>query len=544
MPTQSDIQSLLQRQTGLQTTAQGSVPSAVNNGNPNTVYNTPWGQSFANTPPPPMTTANGQWYIPQTQPGMFNPWTPPAGQTVQPTQIVWPTPQFLPPGGAGGGGTGPTTGGPNPPAPVGTGGGVGGGGGGEPDPAAPTPSRPGNYTPGQPGWQSLLNGAGIDTGQPGTPQWNRSVEWSNAVLSRLGGAREQNGQWDWRQIVDMVTEPLLGGNLWLSGTNQWDASNGIAALVQAVTGIPLGNIMNKLGAWQATQNDPADSWLEKLLVNHWEDNAQNDVAIFQDTLNRYLQSYGNFQTDRLNNQTSNINTNWMNTYTNAMVDAMLKGLTGKAATDYAKGIADAAGRNPSDPGGGATGGLAGGGRGGGGPDIGWGVTAFEGGCVVVDNYIEGYDRADEVKVDDLMIVADPLTFERKKAHVSMSRTILRPCVRLKTKHGVVLECSVDAEIADEQGNRIQAVDLLGVPVPTIIDGVPTSDIVMDVEYIGQHPVQEITAENLWYLAGKTKGKYLFHHNTKYYNDYGNRTTASGWQGSGSIHNWAGLQWGW
>lgn len=41
MPDQSAIQSLLQGGTGIQTTAQSAVPSAVNNGNPGTAYNTP-----------------------------------------------------------------------------------------------------------------------------------------------------------------------------------------------------------------------------------------------------------------------------------------------------------------------------------------------------------------------------------------------------------------------------------------------------------------------------------------------------------------------
>lgn len=528
---QSQIQSALQQQTGLQTAAQGAVPSAVNNGNPNTIYNTPWGQTFTNTPPPPMTTALGQWYIPQSQaPG----WAPPAGQTVNPTPIMWPNPVFptnggagAPPPGGGSGGVPGIAGKPAVPPNV-----LGGGG---------VPTQQGVYKPVPPNWDDILRKSGVQVGADGTSTWNRAQQWTKAVESRLGGARDQNGNWDWKQIIDIVTEPLLGGNLWLSGSKKWDASNGIASLIQSMTGIPVGDIMNKLGKWQATQNDPADSWIEKLLADHWEDNAQNDVRVFQDTLNRYLTGYADFKVSSQNNANSNANQNWLSNYSDALASAMLNGLKGQAAADAARKAADAKGRNYTTPGGGvATPGRPGGGDSG--PND-RGIYASSDGCVVVDNIIDGYDFADDVRVGDVMSVIEHGSFERKDATVTQASTVIRPCVRITTKHGVVLECSIDAEIADEEGNRIRADKLLGVAVPSMIDDKKVDDIVLKIEKIGNQAVKKITAENNWYLAGKEKGKYLLHHNEKYFNSYGNRTTGSGWQGSGSITP-NGLMWGW
>jgi hypothetical protein len=53
---QSALQQFIQKQAGTQTAAQGNVPSATNNGNPGTVYNTP--------------AASGTWgtYVPTTTP--------------------------------------------------------------------------------------------------------------------------------------------------------------------------------------------------------------------------------------------------------------------------------------------------------------------------------------------------------------------------------------------------------------------------------------------------------------------------------------------
>lgn len=543
---QSNIQNFIQQSAGTQTTAQSAVPSAVNNGNPHTVYNTnPWQQQFNTLYPnqqaiPPMTTAEGQWFMPQNQ-QQYTPWAAPTGQTIQRSQIVWPDP-VLPSNGNNWPGINPPPVTPPPTPPKGGNGGGGGPlGGNEPNTGSTGGEHGGNFNPGTPDWKNLLKNMGYDPGQPNSEGWNRAVQWTNAVNSRMAGAKNADGSWNWKQIADMITEPLIGGNLYLSGSDKWDVSNGIAGLVEAFTGIPVNALMNKLGEWQATQNDPADSWLEKMLVDHWEDNANNDLKVFGDTLSRYMSNYADFKVNNINNQNSNANQNWLNNYTNALTNAMLQGLKGQAASDYARQIANNQGRDTSTPGGGKEPNRPGGG--GGLTDMGNGIYASDGGCVVVDNIIDGYERADDVRVDDLMSVSDPLTGNRFHARVQKSKTIMQPCVRLITRDGVILECSESAEISDLKGNRLQAVDLLGVHVPTLIDGALVPDVITSVEKIGELPVREIACENHWYLAGKEKGKYLFHHNVKYFNEYGNRTSGSGWQGSGSITP-NGLMWGW
>lgn len=132
MPTsQSEIQSLLQDLSGVQTTAQSNVPGAVNNGSPNTVYNTP--QSSSPPSPwvqynpvqgaggymPPVTNAYGQWMINKgPQPGSSVDWNQMIQDIAGPMLPTWniPPPQEnpLPPPG---GNTPPpvNTGGPLPP---------------------------------------------------------------------------------------------------------------------------------------------------------------------------------------------------------------------------------------------------------------------------------------------------------------------------------------------------------------------------------------------------------------------------------------------
>lgn len=88
MADQSALQRFIQKQAGTQTTAQSAVPSAVNNGNPKTVYNTPtlpvgptWGTYVPTTTPgvggaPPSTSFDlvQAPYVPSS-PGYVSPFT-------------------------------------------------------------------------------------------------------------------------------------------------------------------------------------------------------------------------------------------------------------------------------------------------------------------------------------------------------------------------------------------------------------------------------------------------------------------------------------
>lgn len=121
---QSDIQSILQQATGVQTMGQSWLPSGVNNGNPNTVYNV--------APPeggyiPPTSDAFGNWFINRPMAPAVTDWSTmirdPA-QTVSAAKPVWDLSTSVPP--AAGGGTttpapstpAPTTPAPTTPAPV------------------------------------------------------------------------------------------------------------------------------------------------------------------------------------------------------------------------------------------------------------------------------------------------------------------------------------------------------------------------------------------------------------------------------------------
>lgn len=86
---QSDIQSILQQATGMQTTGQSWLPSGVNNGNPNTVYNV--------TPPeggyiPPTTDGFGNWMINKPVQSQVTDWSKMVrdpGTVADPYKPVW-----------------------------------------------------------------------------------------------------------------------------------------------------------------------------------------------------------------------------------------------------------------------------------------------------------------------------------------------------------------------------------------------------------------------------------------------------------------------
>lgn len=142
-----------------------------------------------------------------------------------------------------------------------------------------------------------------------------------------------------------------------------------------------------------------------------------------------------------------------------------------------------------------------------------GFGGYEG-CVVIESYLEDYDRADDVQFGDTMVVIDPVTFKRSTGEVSYSETKLMPCVRITTESGIELECSTTAPIADELGQQVKAPDLLNKRIPVYDRGSFYLDRVSSVEDIGEKEVRHITVENNFFLAGKEKGRYIFHHNMK------------------------------
>lgn len=175
------------------------------------------------------------------------------------------------------------------------------------------------------------------------------------------------------------------------------------------------------------------------------------------------------------------------------------------------------------------------------------------GCVTTDSFVvsdRGVIRAGDVKVGDKLRVVDPATYERSWASVSHSETMPQPCVRVSAG-GVELECSESAPIANIDGLQVLAPSLQGEFVPVVINDTDSVEVADKPKSIGTQLVQKITCESKFFLAGKSEGRYLLHHNVKMAG--GNSDpVARGQSGSGSGPiasyannlNWAGLKWGW
>lgn len=320
---QSEIQSLIQSLAGTHSAGQSNLPGAVNNGNPNTVYNTAPGYT------PPVSDAFDTWRLSQpalptrdtssivgdpiahankffqqsgTQlpaPVTRAPWTPPtgAGGATAPLPVFgnWngnvgggglSTPPVIGTPGTGVIGT-PSINLPEPPVQVG-GGGVA--------PPAPTPVS------GSIG-SDLYNSLFRDPLQQG-------------VSPIMGGAQSSTGggNLSWQQLLDMVSEPFLPGDMYLSGTNQWDLSNIGEALLSSLSGLPVESSLDLLTGMYAGKD--ADGYYQ---------NLENAPQYLQD---RYL--------DNLNNLLANTQSSSISNTTNKLNKSIEQTLSQKLMEDLAK----------------------------------------------------------------------------------------------------------------------------------------------------------------------------------------------------------------
>lgn len=314
-----DIQALLQTLYGTASAAQAGVPSAVNNGNPNTVYNRAWDKQVvpAPIPPPSFNVANLPRYDARTGPA----WAPPSSLQAMDVRPRWgglaPTTP-VPPGTVtppGGGTTAPPMSDPTPPLPTGGGGNV------------PPSERPGgvinpnvggagrnNNTYGNQlddfghllpslGGTGTTGGSGRDFGSSLTANGrglfnNVNGVWGidPTVARNLG--LNSNGTLSWQQAVDVAQDFLLPlgrnsimsmitgkpetMNMYLSqgGYDQnsmtggsWDVSNMIGMLATQLTGLPVNRIMDGIG-----QLGVRLGWDDgNVFVNHYLDNATNAI---------------------------------------------------------------------------------------------------------------------------------------------------------------------------------------------------------------------------------------------------------------------------
>lgn len=134
-------------------------------------------------------------------------------------------------------------------------------------------------------------------------------------------------------------------------------------------------------------------------------------------------------------------------------------------------------------------------------------------CVAIDSYLPDGKTAGEIKVGDLMQLADEITLEPFEDTVSYSEPSLQDSVRIITEHGAVLDCSKTAPIPTKNGVLLSP-NVLDEYVGTNIDGKVRWDKVVELHDIGEIWVQHITVNNKSFWAGKEKGAYILHHNIK------------------------------
>lgn len=265
---QSDIQQNIQGAVGTQTLAQNATPFLANNGNPNIVYNQPGvGGGYV----PPMFGEDGIWRVNPIQ--QVTPFWQDLTSVTGVPKIKLP-PQSVTPSPA------PVTGGPGQQTPVtpGTGGGggggaalAGGGGGGSEfqNPWTQDPnylnmwgsgaSYPQNFSiygikPQDLQNPTYVNQAQMDSAAASNPALRDFFSGATDALKNKLGVGQ--GEISVMQILDLISEPLLPGNIWLAQEGKISTQNLVKALAQTVLG-PLGKpllaligqVIPSIGKW-------------------------------------------------------------------------------------------------------------------------------------------------------------------------------------------------------------------------------------------------------------------------------------------------------
>lgn len=135
-----------------------------------------------------------------------------------------------------------------------------------------------------------------------------------------------------------------------------------------------------------------------------------------------------------------------------------------------------------------------------------------GGCVVLDSYLPGtINQAYKLyKGASLLLGTEDLnTVEGKVQEIITDK---QPCVRVTTSKGVVLECSTTAPIYTQDGDYVDAPDLLGKYVAVNLLGVTSFDEVVNITDIGEQFVAVIDTGDNNFWAGVKPGAYMMHHN--------------------------------
>jgi hypothetical protein len=147
------------------------------------------------------------------------------------------------------------------------------------------------------------------------------------------------------------------------------------------------------------------------------------------------------------------------------------------------------------------------------------------GCVAIESFLPLAEaelvrgrplrQAYQLEVGHTMALADNKSFEGSTGTVDAVATEYEPCVRIATKTGVSLVCSLSAPIPVRDGTYKVPAHLLGKEVPVMVNGTSYWDKVTSIDDIGHKFVRVVTVGNRCFWAGERDGAYVLHHNAKF-----------------------------
>lgn len=141
-----------------------------------------------------------------------------------------------------------------------------------------------------------------------------------------------------------------------------------------------------------------------------------------------------------------------------------------------------------------------------------------GGCVEVTSFLADHSRAGDVKVGQVLHLADPETLEPGTGEVSYSEQKVMPGWKIETSGGVWLRCSDTAPIPTRDNGYKVPSELKGQFVAVrrdSIDGpVVTWEEVLHAYSVGDILVQHITVGDKNFWAGGDCNGFILHHNLK------------------------------
>lgn len=135
-----------------------------------------------------------------------------------------------------------------------------------------------------------------------------------------------------------------------------------------------------------------------------------------------------------------------------------------------------------------------------------------GGCVVVESYLGDMRRAGEVRVDDMLDMADAATLAPRSERVTYSEAKLQPCVELVTASGIVLRCSTTAPLPTRDHGLVLAPHVAGKMVAVRDGNGERWEAVARLRGIGPRMVQHISVNDGCFWAGAEPGRCVLHHN--------------------------------